>query len=195
MAVAAKYGVKGYPTIIFMDYDGEPVEIIVGFFPPKEFASKLEEIGQRGGHSALIDELVGRLAKKESDVKAASQLGVLYAVRGDLRDAIEMTDLMRKHDPDLGDATLPPVFVAIADRLVVKGKYGKAKSFYRRALEGSASTDQTTQANIGLASAYVGLDREDRAKRLLDDVLAQEGLTDGARAQAQALIATLAPND
>ena len=122
-------------------------------------------------------------------------MGVLDAARGDLRDAIETTDLIRKHDPDLGTATLPPVFVAIAYRLVFKGKYGKAKSFYRRALEGSASTDQTTQANIGLASAYVGLDREDRAKRVLDDVLAQEGVTDGARARAQALRATRAPND
>jgi len=39
-----KYGVHGYPAIIFVDSHGDPVDILEGFYPPERFLPELERI-------------------------------------------------------------------------------------------------------------------------------------------------------
>ena len=133
--MAIKYEVQGYPTIIFMDHTGRAVETIFGYAKPDEFSAVLEQIAESTGDMALFDELVERLEKNESDVDAATRLGILYAKQGNLLKAIKMTNLIRKHDANRGKELLAPVYIGIADQLTGLRKYAKARSYFKKALK------------------------------------------------------------
>jgi thioredoxin:protein disulfide reductase len=45
---AARYGVRGYPTILFLDAGGHEVARIPGYLPPDAFLQELRDILRRG---------------------------------------------------------------------------------------------------------------------------------------------------
>jgi len=53
--LADRYEVKGYPTLIFIDGEGEEIERLIGFLPPGEFLEQAGIVLDAGSTSELID--------------------------------------------------------------------------------------------------------------------------------------------
>ncbi len=58
IALAKKYGVTGYPTIMFFDKDGNVIDKVVGYEDASRFARSLE-VASEGGSKAIIDNVEG----------------------------------------------------------------------------------------------------------------------------------------
>jgi thioredoxin-related protein len=48
--LAARYGVSGFPTILFLDASGIAVHQIVGYRPPADFAEEMDRAMARSGN-------------------------------------------------------------------------------------------------------------------------------------------------
>jgi thioredoxin-related protein len=66
--LAARYGVDSYPTIVFVNGDGEEVDRILGYLPPGEFVTESRRI--RGG--GTVQARLGRLSASPPDAEATA---------------------------------------------------------------------------------------------------------------------------
>lgn len=74
--LAKKYGISGYPTIIFFDEGGKEIDRVVGYEDAVRFAQSLE-LAASGGSKAVIDEVES--AKSTTDATKWLTAGNYYA--------------------------------------------------------------------------------------------------------------------
>jgi thioredoxin-related protein len=77
--VAAKYGVDGFPTFVFVDGTGEELDRQIGYAPKDKFLPVLAEV-RAGNH---VKGLKAKLEKEPKDPVAHAKLGMKLAARGD----------------------------------------------------------------------------------------------------------------
>jgi thioredoxin-related protein len=70
--LAKKYAVNGYPSIIFVDGNGDEVDRIVGYIPAKDFLKKIKEFSEGVNTYGSITKV---LKKNPDDVKANYLMG------------------------------------------------------------------------------------------------------------------------
>ncbi len=94
--LAARFGVDSYPTMIFLDPDGNEVDRILGYLPPDKFAQRLKKIRtgdtflaclrrlreDPGDHEAIRRSVEG-LLERSDPVGAISRLEDFHAAAGD----------------------------------------------------------------------------------------------------------------
>ena len=74
-AVAAKYKVNGFPTILFVDGTGKVVHSILGYMPPMDFAGQMELANMANNLPALQRQVQSH----PDDKKTLSSLISIYA--------------------------------------------------------------------------------------------------------------------
>ncbi len=47
-ATARKYGVGGYPTVLFLDANGKKIDEVVGYQPPSDFLKSMRAAMKKG---------------------------------------------------------------------------------------------------------------------------------------------------
>jgi hypothetical protein len=57
-ALAERYGVTGYPTVVFTDSKGEEVERVAGYLPPDKFLAEVRRIRSGDTFAACLNSLV-----------------------------------------------------------------------------------------------------------------------------------------
>jgi len=65
--LAKHFNIRGYPTTVFVNSDGEEVERIVGYLPQEKFLSELQRIDQGTGTYASLENQV-RNSPKDADL-------------------------------------------------------------------------------------------------------------------------------
>jgi thioredoxin-related protein len=70
--LAKKYAVSGYPTIVFLDGNGDEVDRIVGYIPAKDFLKKIKEFNEGVNTYGSI---VKVMSNNPDDVKANYLMG------------------------------------------------------------------------------------------------------------------------
>ncbi len=102
--LAAKYGVQGLPTILFVDATGKKADGWSGYLPPDEFRTKLNQVTLATLMQAQAD-----LRKNPGDGKAAGELALAQSVRGEFEAAEESLQTAVKNaasGPNVGRAFL-----------------------------------------------------------------------------------------
>ena len=82
--LAKKYKITGYPTLVFLDENGNEVDRIVGYFPAPDFIGVMKGITDG---SMTVKHLKEALAKKKDDVKLNYDLSQRYEALGMGKDA------------------------------------------------------------------------------------------------------------
>jgi len=95
--LAKKYNVKGFPTIVFVDGDGNEVDRIYGYIPPKDFLTQIQNIA---AGKKTIKDLTGIYESNPSDVKANYELGEKLASIGRSDDAKKYFEFVVTNDAE-----------------------------------------------------------------------------------------------
>ena len=81
--LAKRYGVRGFPTILLVDKEGEEIDRIVGFRPPEKFYTEVDRI-EKGPSLKSLKESISR---NQDDLEACLALGKKYVERDDFEKA------------------------------------------------------------------------------------------------------------
>jgi thioredoxin 1 len=94
--LAKKYGINGYPTIIFFDEGGKEIDRVVGYEDATRFARSLESAAA-GGSKAIIGEVESK--KSTNDPKKWLTAGNYYAQQNDRTKALAAFRKVLELDP------------------------------------------------------------------------------------------------
>jgi thiol-disulfide isomerase/thioredoxin len=86
-AIAKRYHVVGFPTLLVLDSGGAEVDRLMGFVEPKDLLSTLDKL--RKGRGTLAD-LEKRLAAAPADATLRFEVANRHALRGDARAVAEL---------------------------------------------------------------------------------------------------------
>jgi thioredoxin-related protein len=95
--LAKKYGINGYPTIIFFDEGGKEIDRVVGYQDAARFAQSLE-LAASGGSKAVIDEVES--AKSTTDARKWLTAGNYYVQRNEKAKALAAFRKVLTLDPE-----------------------------------------------------------------------------------------------
>ncbi len=92
-----KYGVSGYPTILFLDGNGARLDQVEGFMPPGTFLQALAGVSTR---VSSLEALKAEVRKQPASVPARYTLAQKYLELKDYREAANTFAQVIQADPD-----------------------------------------------------------------------------------------------
>ncbi|MCE1164561.1 MAG: thioredoxin fold domain-containing protein [Bacteroidetes bacterium] len=95
--LAKKFNVSGYPTIVFVNGDGNEIDRIIGYFPAKDFLQTMKDYNE--GKNTLPS-IKSALEKSPDDVEANFKMGKKISDYGEMEKAKSYLDKVVKLDPD-----------------------------------------------------------------------------------------------
>lgn len=113
IAIAKKYGVTGYPTILLMHPDGEEIDRLLGYKPPDEFLTDLSNYVEGKNTMAAI---LAELKKKPDNTTMQYALARKYTDRNDWSGVQTAYTKVLELDPSnaLGHREEAEYYVAVA---------------------------------------------------------------------------------
>lgn len=109
--LVSKYGVNAYPTVILLKSNGEEIDRIVGYAPPREFLKTVKSYLR--GEGTLVD-LEKKLEANPSDVKLLYQVGEKYQDRSKPEEALKHYQNLVSVDPENKSGKTDSTFFKIA---------------------------------------------------------------------------------
>lgn len=192
--LAKKYGVSGFPTVVYTNGDGEEIDRIVGYFPAKEFLATMKDYvaGKNTTKS-----LKATLSSNPDDIEANFRLGKKTADAGNMVEAKVLFEKVVKLDPDnksewTDDAELfiaqlnnkpeeieaflkkypdsdlsKQAYIYLAEVSLEGNDYAKADSYYKKLLDKYGKSDEEISFAYGqylLTKIYSITKKEKMAK-------------------------------
>jgi tetratricopeptide (TPR) repeat protein len=93
---AKKYKVTGYPTVLFLDGNGNEVDRIIGYYPEKEFFANMKDYN--AGKNTFAD-LKKRLEKDPNDIPATLSMAEKQMALGNNDEAKKLLNKIIEIDP------------------------------------------------------------------------------------------------
>jgi hypothetical protein len=173
--------VGSYPTIVFLDADGEEIDRILGYLPPDRFLERLEGIRSGDTFAACLE----RLAADPTDLDALRRSVDGLLARSDPGSALER--IHRYHDAGGADSCRVLLFEAAS--AVHTRLYEHAARLYRKDALAALEVDDP-----GLAPALAALaEADDPPLWELSDERQADELRKARRADASELLALVDP--
>lgn len=95
--LAERFHVRNYPTLVFLDPDGETRDVIVDYHGPKDFVAELRRIKRNEG---TIGRLRERIRADAGDLEARFRLALKLEKLGDDAGHAEQIDAILRADPE-----------------------------------------------------------------------------------------------
>jgi thioredoxin-related protein len=178
---AAKYKVTGYPTILFIDGDGNLESKIVGYMPPADFAQQLSFIS--AAHRDF-PRLTARYKANPGDMQAAGSLATIYAGRDNTEKAAQLISTVEAKDPHNSRGYLTKAYNKLADSYQNANDFDKAIPLFRKAASTGKDPSDVAYAHMSIAACYIAQNKPDLAKPELEKVTHMQGVSDSDMKQA-----------
>ncbi len=116
--LAKKYGVSGYPTLVFVDSDGNEIDKIVGFYPAPDFLENIKKINERRSTLAYLQ---NNYNSNKTDLKANMELATKLVEQDKADDAKQYLNYIISQDPSnsagyTDDAELTLAMMSVKDK-------------------------------------------------------------------------------
>lgn len=168
--LATKLGVRGYPTIVFMDSSGKVVHKISGYLKPEPFAAEMTKvIESASGYSKAFK----TLKNKPNDGQANAIAAVAYANRGEIEKAeaaVEKAETARYDGPEYAEACN-----ALGDHYQFANQIDKAMGFFAKAEQAAKTDEDRAYAKMSLMICHHTKGDVETAKKLAKEILAIKG--------------------
>lgn len=184
--VAARYGVTGFPTILFVNAQGQVEARIPGFMPAQPFAEEMRKAAQAHAEFPLLQAQIKRNPK---DAKAAAQLAAIYAGRGNIGAAGPLLSVAEAGGKTT--AYLARAENAVGDYYQEKQKFPEAIAHFRRAMASNPSATEAIYAQMSIAACHASQNKLKDAASDLEAALAIPNAPKDMRTQAQEMLAQL----
>lgn len=169
VAVAKKYGVRGFPTILFVNETGDVEGKIGGYLPPEPFGQQLKLIA--GAHKEFPS-LLARYKTNPNDGAVAAKLACIYATRGKGEKAAELLAQAEKADPSNQSGGLTKAYNAVADSYQEAGQFDRAIPLFEKAVKTGKAPYDIAYAHVSIATCYFQANKPREAIPALKAILA-----------------------
>jgi thioredoxin-related protein len=143
--LAKKYAVSGYPTIVFVDGNGDEIDRIVGYMPAKDFLKRIKEFSEGTNTYGSISKV---LKNNPDDVKANYFLGErVVNNEGDFKKAEPYFKKVIDKDPDNKEGYKHGALLYLA---IGSGDVNKIKQF----ITDYPNSEKCKNAYIALSEKY-----------------------------------------
>jgi tetratricopeptide (TPR) repeat protein len=188
VTAAKKYGVRGYPDLLFLEPSGEVAGRISGYMPPGPFAQRLTEIAERW---KAFPAMQARLKADPGDVEAAAKLVATYAARGDEERAVALLTQAEKADQTKAAGHLAKAYNAVADHFQAKHEFDRAIPLFRKAAATGREPYDIAYARLSIAVCYLSQQKPAEAIPELEATVALPNAPQEMKQQAQQMLAEL----
>ncbi len=154
--LAAKYKVRGYPTILFLNEAGGMEGKIGGYLPPVGFSQRINETLKR--HQEFLS-AQARYRKDANNAQTAFDLEGFYASQGDGTKAIAMQQQVARLDPQNAKGMLTRSYLYLGDYYSEAGSFDKSTPLYRKVLQVSKVPKEVAYSHLSLAYANLSQNR------------------------------------
>lgn len=144
--LAQKYGVQGYPTILFLDPKGTVVGKIGGYLPPAGFSDELVKIT---GNYAVYPMLQATLKARPNDGEANARMASILASREEIAKA--ETCLNAAVKARYKGEYLAAAYSAVGDHYQLANDANKAIGYFEKALPVAPNDRVKSYSLISLA--------------------------------------------
>jgi thiol-disulfide isomerase/thioredoxin len=187
-SLAQKYGVSGFPTILFLNDAGGVEGMIGGYVPPAGFIQSFNETVKR--HQDFTS-AKARYHKNSSDVQAAFELEGSYASQGNGPQTIAMQKQVERLDPRNTKGLLSRSYLYLGDFYSLRHQFDKSVPLYRRAIHLSAAPRDRAYGHLSLAYCSISQNRPKEALPNLKAVQALPNCPQEMKGAADQMIARL----
>jgi thioredoxin-related protein len=149
-AVAQKYKIMGYPTIILARADGTEIDRIGGYLPPAEFLETVDNYLH--DRETLADYL--RRADTSSTIEVNYVLANKYSDRGMNDKAIEYFNKVIMADPKAEDSLTPDAMLSLGYMYLRNDDYKKSFDQFKKVMKAFDGEETGADAMLYLAYGY-----------------------------------------
>jgi len=149
IALAKKYAVTGFPTILFLDpATGAVAGRIGGYMPPAPFAA---QVGKIAADNRAFPALQAKYKANPADGVSAATLAKIYAGRGDIKAAsAALTRALKTNAPNAAAACN-----AVGDYHQEKGMYNAAIGLFKQGAKRAKTGEDAGYAQMSIATCYL----------------------------------------
>lgn len=140
--IRRKYGISGYPAIVFLSSKGDLISSNTGFRPPDQFSELMNKTLKEENE---LKRLRAEIQKNPNDLKINVDLAMIYIKRGNLERGQTLVDKIQELDPSNQFRVLPQVYAEMALAHVNQGNI----------VEGQALLDKVLALDLKDESAYL----------------------------------------
>ena len=161
--LAKKYNVTGFPTLVFVDGDGNEIDKIVGFYPAPDFLEMVKKINER---KSTLSYLQLQYDNNKTDVKSNLDLATKLIEQDKAADAKKYLDFIVSRDPSNSIGYTDDAEFGLA-MIPVKDKTPEVYiSEVSALLDKYPGTNLEKDAKIFLSDKYMEAKNEDKAFEL-----------------------------
>lgn len=164
--VAKKYGVSGYPTILFVDAKGEEYGRIGGYLAAEPFRTEMEKINRV---FTEFPKLEATLKEKPEDGATNARIAPHYATRGKIAEAAAA--LARAEKAGYQGEELGAGYQSVGDGLKNKMKFSDAIPMLLKADALAKNDEARAVAKVSLMQCYFGTKDLDAGKRTAQEII------------------------
>ncbi len=168
--LAKKYGVSGYPTILFVTAGGEQVGRMGGYSPPEPFLDTAQRI--QWSHAEL-PMVTAALKSNPADPEANAKLAAIRALRGEQKPAEEA--LAKAETAGFKGNILADAYNALGDLYQERRELDTALTLFGKAV--ASASEVKTRAYAKVSIAYCLMSKGDQAggRKAAEEVVKMEG--------------------
>ena len=165
VALAKKYDVHGYPTILFLDENGSVAYKIGGYLPTPAFKSEIG-IAYDAYHNLASYE--NRLLVAPNDIGTVERVALIYIKKDKLDKALPLLVRAETADPQGKLGPLDVVYDGFGNYYQSKGNIVQSNIAFEKALKISNDDFIRADSTLSLAQNYFTTDKDKAQKYLLD---------------------------
>jgi tetratricopeptide (TPR) repeat protein len=172
--LAAKYKVRAYPTILFLDANGDIFSRVLGYLPPEPFAAEMSKAIEAPKELAKLE---ATLKEKPDDGEANVRMALILVLRGRPAEAAEAAAKAEKAKLD-GDQ-LGKAYNGIGDAYQSDNKLDEAIQFFTKADAAARNPEDQAHAKLWAMMCYRARGDMLTARRLAEEITVLRGAPEG----------------
>lgn len=181
--IAKKYGVQGYPTILFINADGFILENVGGYVEGEKFVPYMKNAIERLGKINVI------LSSKEPSLEKLD----LYMESSNEEVAIKIfNDLLNKKS--IPAESMPKYLLGFGLMKAQKSDYEEADSYFDRIINEYPKSEEVYMAHYYKAVDMVLAGESDKPKKYLEELLNNSNIPNDIKIQYENLLSYINEN-
>ena len=183
IALAKKYKVSGFPTILFLNPStGEVVSQVVGYAPPAPFVDEL----QAAVSLRSLPALVAKGRSNPNDLATQGKLVMMYSKKQNAAAAQSALAQVVRLDSDDSKGYLAKAYNAVADMYQAQNNFDEAIPLFRKAITVGKSAEPVGYGYSSIAACYQAQRNLPKIIAVLEEEIADARVSASDKKEAQA---------
>lgn len=150
-ALAEKYGIAAFPTMVITKPNGLEIDRLVGYYPPEEFIPALFDLLSNRN---TLNDLLSKLTRNPDSLQLVYDVAQNYAYRSDMGQAVYYFNRIINTDPDNTNDLSDDAWFELANMQRKDGDIEKAVEMFAALGDKFPESDQVESAQMMIPYTY-----------------------------------------